>query len=154
MKLLPLDHNALKEILPQAYPFLMLDRVVEYTEGQSLTAIKNITANEWFFQETQDDPNNTNHFPETLLIEAAAQAALVLYHVSKVRKGEKSPTYILGRAQAEFKDVVAIGDQLKIQSFATKMMDKFGFMDVKLYTDFKNNIGEVRVIYSVIRESI
>ncbi len=72
-----LDYNDLKRILPQAYPFLMLDRVVEYTEGQSLIAIKNITANEWFFQEAEDDPNETKHFPETLLIEAAAQAALV-----------------------------------------------------------------------------
>ncbi len=149
-----LDHNALKRILPQAYPFLMLDRVVEYTEGQSLIAIKNITANEWFFQEAQDDPNKTKHFPETLLIEAAAQAALVLYHISKVKEGEKRLGYMLGRVQAEFRDVVTIGDQLKIQSFATKMMDKYGFADVKLSTDFKKDIGEVRVIYSVVRDSI
>ena len=78
-----LDHNALKQIIPQAYPFLMLDRVVEYTAGQSLTAIKNITADEWFFQESQDDQNNTNHFPETLLIEAAAQAALVFLSLNE-----------------------------------------------------------------------
>ena len=117
-------------------------------------AIKNITANEWFFQESEDEPNKTKHFPETLLIEAAAQAALVLYHVSKVKEGEKRLGYILGRAQAEFRDGVTIGDQLKIQAFATKMMDKYGFADVKLYTDFKKNIGEVRVIYSVVRNSI
>ena len=75
-----LDHNDLKKILPQAYPFLMLDRVLEYTEHKHLTAIKNITADEWFFQDTDEDSNQTKtkHLPETLLIEAAAQAALVL----------------------------------------------------------------------------
>ena len=77
-----LDHNDLKRILPQSYPFLLLDRVEEYSEGQSLVAIKNITADEWFFQEAEDDPSKTQYFPETLLIEAAAQAALVLYHVN------------------------------------------------------------------------
>lgn len=77
-----LDHNALKQILPQAHPFLMLDRVLEYTKGQSLIAIKNITANEWFFQEAEDDPNEIQYFPETLLIEAAAQAALVLCNLT------------------------------------------------------------------------
>ncbi len=72
-----LTHNDLKQILPQAYPFLMIDRVEEYIEGKSLIAIKNITADEWFFQNHEDPLNTTQHFPETLLIEAAAQAALV-----------------------------------------------------------------------------
>ena len=65
----------------------MIDRVEEYTEGKNLIAIKSITANEWFFQDTEDDPNKTQYFPETLLIEAAAQAALVLYHVSVAHIG-------------------------------------------------------------------
>ena len=69
----------LKHILPQAYPFLMIDRVEQYIEGKSLTTIKNITANEWFFQNDEDPFHPTKHFPETLLIEAAAQAALVLF---------------------------------------------------------------------------
>ncbi len=69
-----LDHNELKKILPQAYPFLLIDHVDHYTPGESLVAIKNITANEWPF--SQERPQ-LNHYPETLLIEAAAQAALV-----------------------------------------------------------------------------
>ena len=60
--------NDLKNILPQAYPFLMIDRVEEYTPEQSLIAIKNITANEWFFQNDENFLNVTHHFPETLRI--------------------------------------------------------------------------------------
>ena len=98
-----LNHTQLKTILPHAYPFLMIDRVEDYKPGESLMAVKNITANEWLGEGL---PGQTNYFPETptwtnqnkkvqvvslplaiksntimgkgLLIEAAAQAALVL----------------------------------------------------------------------------
>ena len=73
-----LTHQELRKILPQAHPFMMIDRVVDIKKGKSLTAIKNITANEWPFL------SNLNHFPETLLIEAATQAALVLYKSMKL----------------------------------------------------------------------
>ena len=45
-----LDINRIKEVLPHRYPFLLIDRVVEVEPGVSLTAIKNVTANEAFFQ--------------------------------------------------------------------------------------------------------
>ncbi len=74
------DDKVIKDILPQSYPFIMIDRIVEFKKGESLTAIKNITGNEWIY-EGQNVKNNI--FPETLLIEAAAQAALVLYGLRK-----------------------------------------------------------------------
>lgn len=67
-----LNSNQIVQILPQSYPFLMIDRVVDFRKGESLTAIKNITGNEWFFD---DQSCRSEVFPETLLIEAAAQAA-------------------------------------------------------------------------------
>ncbi|MBI3616986.1 MAG: hypothetical protein HY210_02055 [Candidatus Omnitrophica bacterium] len=67
-----LNSNQIAQILPQAYPFLMIDRVADFREGESLTAIKNITGNEWVFE---GQSCQTGAFPETLLIEAAAQAA-------------------------------------------------------------------------------
>ncbi len=68
------DHRQLNLILPQSYPFLLLDRVESFQPGESLVAIKNITANEWPFTNGLEC---SQHYPETLLIEAAAQAALV-----------------------------------------------------------------------------
>lgn len=64
-----LDTKQLQAILPHAYPFLLIDKVLDYKEGESLTAVKNITANEWPFT---GDGEHTDIFPETLLIEAAA----------------------------------------------------------------------------------
>ncbi len=69
-----LTHQDLKKILPQAYPFLLIDRVTDYKEGESLTAVKNITANEWPFEAVADENLSNSHVPETLLIESAAQA--------------------------------------------------------------------------------
>lgn len=69
-----INYSQLKMILPQAYPFLLIDHVESYRPGESLVAIKNITANEWPFSQS---PKRLEHYPETLLIEAAAQAALV-----------------------------------------------------------------------------
>ena len=111
-----LNYNELKNILPHAYPFLLLDRVVEVKKGESLVAVKNITANEWCFAEEnsslqQSIPSSARDlvfqnqgaiFPEVLLIEAAAQAALVLYEVSKVKPGDRKPIYKFGQAKAEF----------------------------------------------------
>ena len=76
-----LNSNQIAKILPQSYPFLMIDRVVDFKKGESLTAIKNITGNEWFFD---DQSCKTGVFPETLLIEAAAQAAILFYRPEKL----------------------------------------------------------------------
>ena len=70
-----IDYQTIREILPQAYPFVMIDRIIDFKKGESLTAIKNITGNEWVY-DAEHESNPV--FPETLLIEAAAQAALVL----------------------------------------------------------------------------
>ncbi len=94
-----LNSSQIAAILPQSYPFLMIDRVVDFQKGESLTAVKNITGNEWMFgspvepfganperrPSTAFGPSRrvegwcrpSNIFPETLLIEAAAQAAIL-----------------------------------------------------------------------------
>ena len=67
-----LDINAVMRLLPHRYPFLMVDRVIECRKGESIRAIKNVTANEPFFM---------GHFPDkpvmpgVLIIEALAQTA-------------------------------------------------------------------------------
>ena len=141
-----LDYQQLKEILPHAYPFLLIDRVEEYKEGERLVAVKNITGNEW-----TSGGGETPVFPEVLLIEAAAQAALVLYHVSKIKSGPK-PRYVLGRAKAEFHDFLLVGDNLRILAFADKMLDTGGYSTINL-SKGSRIIGKITIIYSVLRQS-
>ncbi|MBI5149369.1 MAG: hypothetical protein HZA28_01175 [Candidatus Omnitrophica bacterium] len=147
-----LDSNQITQVLPQAYPFVMIDRVVEFKKGESLTAVKNITANEWVFgspltlfganperrpsatalgpsRRGEDWHQPIDVFPETLLLEAALQAGLLLYHLSKIKDETEKVKYILGRIKADFKDSVFIGDQVYIKAFANKMMETGGYSD-------------------------
>jgi len=142
-----LNPDQIREILPQSYPFLMIDRVIDYKENESLTAVKNITANEWCFK---GGLASENIFPEILIIEAAAQAAVVLYHVTKNKAGQPNPYYILGQTRAEFFCPVYIGDQLNIRSQATKMLITHGYMDTEIAVG-KNNVAQVKIMYSVHR---
>jgi len=142
-----LNSSQIAAILPQSYPFLMIDRVVDFKKGESLTAIKNITGNEWVFE---GQPCQTGVFPETLLIEAAAQAALILYHLSKIKEGEKHPRYILGKLQAEFKTAVFVGDQLEIKAYATKLLYTGGYSDVEITVN-SSFVSKMLLIFGVER---
>lgn len=98
--------------LPHRYPFLLIDRVVQYTPGQNLEAIKNVTMNEPYF---------TGHFPSkpvmpgVLILEALAQASVVLSHVTDQQEADGSVLhYFAGIDNARFKQIVEPGDQLKL----------------------------------------
>lgn len=104
----------IKQYLPQRYPFLMVDRVLEIDMGKRIKAYKNVTVNEEFFQ---------GHFPHkpimpgVLIIEALAQAAGVLGFKSQ----EKLPSagyiyYFVGADNVRLKRPVVPGDQLMLEA--------------------------------------
>ncbi|MBD3344573.1 MAG: 3-hydroxyacyl-ACP dehydratase FabZ [Chitinivibrionales bacterium] len=96
--------------VPHRYPFLLIDRILDYKADQSVTVLKNVSINEAQFQ---------GHFPEkpvfpgVYIIENMAQAACFL--LAKSAGGLKSDTvYVLGKvAKMSFFDLVVPGDQLK-----------------------------------------
>lgn len=101
-----LNVEEILQYLPHRYPFMLVDRVLEYEEGKSLLAIKNITYNEPFF---------TGHFPVkpvmpgVLVVESLAQAAgLLVFLITD----SKELFYFAGIDNARFKRVVEPGDQL------------------------------------------
>jgi len=105
-----IDIQGILEYLPHRYPFLLIDRVLDYKIGESLQAIKNVTINEPFFQ---------GHFPAmavmpgVLIVEAMAQAAGVLIFLTTGTKpGEDNIYYLAGVDGARFKQPVVPGDQL------------------------------------------
>jgi 3-hydroxyacyl-[acyl-carrier-protein] dehydratase len=104
--------NEVKNFLPHRYPFLLIDRVLDFEVGKSLTAIKNISFNE---------PQFTGHFPSqpimpgVLIIEALAQATGILAFKSEVGRPQEGQIYMLvGVDNARFKKMVEPGDQLKL----------------------------------------
>jgi 3-hydroxyacyl-[acyl-carrier-protein] dehydratase len=114
-----LDINQIKEYLPHRYPMLLVDRVLHWESGKSITAIKNVTANEEFFN---------GHFPNkpvmpgVLMIEAMAQAAALLsFLTAEVKPDENTVVYFLGIDNARFKRPVVPGDQLKLEAEIVKV---------------------------------
>ena len=102
----------IKEYLPHRYPFLLIDRVVEFEKDKRIVALKNVTANEPFF------PGHFPHIavmPGVLIVEAMAQAAAVLSLKSLGHKNDgKWVYYFVGIDGARFKRPVTPGDQLRI----------------------------------------
>ncbi len=109
--------NEIFELLPHRYPFLLVDRVVEFVPGESIVAVKNVTINEPFFQ---------GHFPGApvmpgmLILEALAQAGGVL--VSKSLEGPLGDRLFMftGVEKAKFRRPVMPGDQLTLSCFDLK----------------------------------
>ncbi len=108
-----LDIHGILKRLPHRYPFLLIDRVLDYAPRASLTGLKNVTINEPFFQ---------GHFPHrpvmpgVLILEAMAQATGILAFLSgETREGANTLYYFAGIDKARFKRPVEPGDQLIIQ---------------------------------------
>jgi 3-hydroxyacyl-[acyl-carrier-protein] dehydratase len=108
-----MDIHQIFQHLHHRYPFLLIDRVLDYTVGESLVAIKNVTYNEPFFQ---------GHFPHrpimpgVLIIEAMAQATGILaFKTVDTQPDEDSLYYLVGVDNARFKQPVSPGDQLLIE---------------------------------------
>ena len=107
-----MDIHQVLEYLPQRFPILMVDRVLECEPGKRIKALKNVTANE---------PHFPGHFPRrpimpgVLILEAMAQAAAILaFRTLGVRPDEKAVYYYAGIDNARFKRVVEPGDQLVV----------------------------------------
>ena len=108
-----LDICQIKQYLPHRYPMLLVDRVLTWESGKTITAIKNVTANEEFFN---------GHFPNkpvmpgVLMIEAMAQTAAILSFLTMGKKpDENTIVYFAGIDNVRFKRPVGPGDQLKME---------------------------------------
>ena len=98
------------ELLPHRYPFLLVDRIVEWDPGKRIVGIKNVTINEPFFQ---------GHFPGhpimpgVLIVEALAQTGGIL--ALKEMGGGKRIAYFTGIDNCKFRRPVVPGDQLRLE---------------------------------------
>ncbi|NCT56232.1 MAG: 3-hydroxyacyl-ACP dehydratase FabZ [Legionella sp.] len=100
-------------LIPHRYPFLLVDRVLDYMPFEHLTAIKNVTMNEPCFQ--GHFPGNPV-MPGVLILEALAQAAGILSSVSRQPKdGYKFVYFFASIDNVKFKHVVTPGDQLRLE---------------------------------------
>ena len=108
-----LNINQIIELLPHRYPFLLVDKVLQYEVGKTILALKNVTINEEFFN--GHFPNNAV-MPGVLLLEALAQTAGLLYFLTtNTKHSHDNWFYFAGIDNARFKRVVMPGDQLLLR---------------------------------------
>ncbi len=122
----PIESAEIEKLLPHRYPFLLIDRVISYTlEPEiTLTAIKNVTANEPFF--TGHFPGNPV-MPGVLILESMAQACGVLAHVALATEGQMGGIYYLVKIDnAKFARKVVPGDQILLEVKQTRIMRGLG----------------------------
>jgi len=124
--------DKIMEFLPHRYPFLMVDRVIESSEGESLSALKNVSVNEPFFQ---------GHFPDqpimpgVLILEAVAQATGLLAFSSKVVDYENKIYMLVGIDKARFRGQVVPGDQIILNVRLKRNMRGIGLYECKALVD-------------------
>ncbi|MCU7807678.1 MAG: 3-hydroxyacyl-ACP dehydratase FabZ [Candidatus Thiodiazotropha sp. (ex Semelilucina semeliformis)] len=128
-----MDINKVLSLLPHRYPFLLIDRVVEFEKDARLQALKNVTYNEPFFN---------GHFPVqpvmpgVLIVEAMAQATGLLAMESNPETVNETTIYLfVGIDKARFKQQVEPGDQLIIDVEQNKMKRGIGFFTCSATVD-------------------
>ena len=119
------------EFLPHRYPFLLVDRIIEYEKDSRIVGIKNVTINEPFFQ---------GHFPGSpvmpgvLIIESMAQVGgFLVFKTLSEREGKL--VYFMGIEHARFRKPVRPGDQLRIEMIITRAGKRVGKLKGKAFVD-------------------
>ncbi len=133
---LPVDAERIASILPHRYPFLLVDRVIEFTPGKDIVAIKNVTFNEPFFQ---------GHFPGhpvmpgVLIVEALAQASGLLIGLSGTHANKDDHIFYLAKVDnARFLKPVVPGDQLRLEVQLKRLLRGMGLFTARAIVDRKD----------------
>ncbi len=127
------DIQEILGFLPHRYPFLLIDRIVEFEPMRRLVAIKNVTINEPFFQ---------GHFPDypimpgVLVVEAMAQAGGIIMMHELPDRAQKLVVFT-GIERAKFRRPVTPGDQLRMEVEVLSFRPRAGRIEGKAYVDGK-----------------
>lgn len=121
-----LDVNQVMKSIPQRYPMLYIDKIIDLEVGKRVVAVKNVTINEHFFQ---------GHFPQepimpgTLIIEAMAQVSTFLFY--EPSKPEQKLNFYLGIVKdIRFLKPVVPGDQLEIEAQSVRLAEDSAYVKV------------------------
>jgi 3-hydroxyacyl-[acyl-carrier-protein] dehydratase len=107
-----LSFEEVRELVPQKFPFLFIDKVVELQKESRIVCLKNISGNEPFF---------AGHFPDfavmpgVLIIEALAQASIILFKKSFDTEQNKDKVFLLASVNVRFSKPAFPGDQLILE---------------------------------------
>ena len=127
-----IDVEHIMAVIPHRYPFLLVDRVLDYQAGEWIKAVKNVSFNE---------PQFTGHFPGhpvmpgVMVIEAMAQASGVLTQLSRSGRSDDALFYLVKVDNAKFTRVVVPGDQLIFECQIKKVIKNMTLYQCKATVD-------------------
>ena len=133
------------DYLPHRYPFLLVDRIVDYEESKRIVGLKNVTFNEPFFQ---------GHFPGVpimpgvLIVEAMAQVGGFLVFKTLPEKHKKL-VFFIGIDNAKFRKPVRPGDQLKIEMSVVRVKSRVGKLHGRAFVE-GNLVSEADIMFSLV----
>lgn len=139
------DIEKIKSILPHREPFLFIDEVIEIEGTKKVVAVKHIKANEPFFK---------GHFPGkpimpgVLIVEAMAQASIILYYLCRPEIAKTHPNYYLGKVEVKFLAPVLPGDKLILEANNVKIIDNAGVVDTLARVGDKI-VAKARLVFGI-----
>jgi beta-hydroxyacyl-ACP dehydratase FabZ len=143
------DITQIQAILPHRYPFLLVDRIIEYDPGKRVVGIKNVTLNEPFF---------AGHFPGApvmpgvLIVEAMAQTAGVVM-LASLPDRESKLVFFTGIDGAKFRRPVVPGDQLRLELTVLKLRPRYIKLRGEAYVDGQL-VAEADISSSLVERSL
>jgi 3-hydroxyacyl-[acyl-carrier-protein] dehydratase len=118
---LPLEIQDIRAILPHRYPFLLVDRVVEFEEDRRIVGIKNVSSNERYFIA---GPGGVPILPASILTEAMAQAGAVLILAKPENRARL--IYFMGIDRVRYRRPVTSGDSVYLEGSVMRLKSKIG----------------------------
>jgi 3-hydroxyacyl-[acyl-carrier-protein] dehydratase len=139
------DKEKIKTVLPQREPFLFIDEIVEIKGTEKVVAVKYIKSDESFFKgHFPGDPV----MPGVLIIEAMAQASIILFSLAKPEIVRAHPNYYLGKVKSEFLVPVFPGNKLFVEAQKVKFLDYAAITDTLAKVNDKV-VAKANLVFSI-----
>ncbi|MBI3492489.1 MAG: 3-hydroxyacyl-ACP dehydratase FabZ [Acidobacteria bacterium] len=120
---LPLDYADIERILPHRYPFLLVDRIIEFEVDKRIVGIKNVSFNERYLSHTA---NGAPVMPPTILTEAVAQVGAILI-LAKPENRQRLP-FFAGIERVRYRRAVHPGDVVVIEANVVRLRSRMGLL--------------------------
>jgi 3-hydroxyacyl-[acyl-carrier-protein] dehydratase len=118
---LPIEMEDIKKILPHRYPFLLVDRVIEFEADKRIVGIKNVSANERYFMA---GPGGVPVLPASILTEAMAQVGAILVLIKPENRSRL--IYFMGIDRVRYRHPVKAGDSVHFEATILRARSKMG----------------------------
>ena len=130
---LPLDTSAIERIIPHRYPFLLVDRIIEFQPDQRIVGVKNVSINEPYLSRPADGGRPT--LPPTILTEAVAQVGAILILAKPENKDQL--IFFRGMERVRFRKPVYPGDTVIVEAVVKRLRSRMGVLEGRATVDGK-----------------